>query len=407
MIIDKYVKIKIGTKNIKHYKELKYDVKIGITILVHVKDLLPTTKVKVKVKCDFCENIVETEYKNYYSNYNNLNKFSCCAKCTQNKTKISNLKRYGVEFVNQSNEIKNKTKNNSIKNIKKYNSTLLKNKPEYLNWILTKDIILTINKWNIEHFIHLGYEGLKINQKWIVPVEHLMKNSGVKIECKCGFCGKTQNITFQKYLENFNRNNFYSCKGCNNKTLKITMMNKYNVDNCCRLDTCINKKKKTCLDKYDNEYAIASKIVKNKIKQILLDKYGGHQIMDDNIKYKIISKGKETKIRKGLIIPDDELSGWKLYRRNIRRLTEKNRKILLDNWNGLDFYDNEYIRDNFKLVHIDRRYPTLDHKISIYYGWQNNISEKDISDISNLCFTKRFINSIKSKLNFDDFDMLN
>lgn len=40
-------------------------------------------------------------------------------------------------------------------------------------------------------------------------------------------------------------------------------------------------------------------------------------------------------------------------------------------------------------------YPTIDHKISVYYGFINNISPEEIGDISNLCITKRWINSTK------------
>lgn len=91
------------------------------------------------------------------------------------------------------------------------------------------------------------------------------------------------------------------------------------------------------------------------------------------------------------------------YSRYVRRNTERNRSELFEKWNGLDFYDDEYIKDNFSLSYIDRFYPTLDHKISVYYGYINNISVEDISDISNLCFTKRYINSIKSKMTADEF----
>ena len=37
----------------------------------------------------------------------------------------------------------------------------------------------------------------------------------------------------------------------------------------------------------------------------------------------------------------------------------------------------------------------IDHKISIFHGFINNIDPILISDISNLCITKRYINSSK------------
>ena len=77
------------------------------------------------------------------------------------------------------------------------------------------------------------------------------------------------------------------------------------------------------------------------------------------------------------------------------RLSHKNKKILLKNWDGYDYYDGEYIKDNFNLPYHHKNYPTIDHKTSIFEGFKNNISAENISNISNLCFTKRYINSKK------------
>jgi hypothetical protein len=45
------------------------------------------------------------------------------------------------------------------------------------------------------------------------------------------------------------------------------------------------------------------------------------------------------------------------------------KKDLLENWDGYDYYDGEYIKDNFCLYSNDKNYPTMDHKISCYYGF--------------------------------------
>ena len=99
-----------------------------------------------------------------------------------------------------------------------------------------------------------------------------------------------------------------------------------------------------------------------------------------------------------MVIDDSELDSWNLYRRIVRRLTERVRNEALLNWNGLDYYDNEYIKDNFSLSHIDINYPTLDHKISIIYGYKNNMLPEIIASVDNICFTKRTNNSSKSSL---------
>lgn len=71
-----------------------------------------------------------------------------------------------------------------------------------------------------------------------------------------------------------------------------------------------------------------------------------------------------------------------------------NEQTLFENWNGYDYYDNEYIKENIKLNQHNSIFPT----ISVYYGFKNNIPASEIADIKNLCITKRSINSRKSRL---------
>jgi len=78
-------------------------------------------------------------------------------------------------------------------------------------------------------------------------------------------------------------------------------------------------------------------------------------------------------------------------------------KLLLENWNGNDYYDNEYILPYYKLHYNNILYPTIDHKISVKSGFLSNISAEDISSTNNLCLTKRTINSKKNSKNEDQF----
>ena len=66
-------------------------------------------------------------------------------------------------------------------------------------------------------------------------------------------------------------------------------------------------------------------------------------------------------------------------------------------------YDNEYIKDNLQFDCNDRRYPTIDHKISVKNGFINNIDPSIIGNVENLCITKRCINSSKNSKNEKDF----
>ena len=287
--------------------------------------------------------------------------------------------------------------------INKYDNSLLIETPIYFNSILTKELIITINKWNIEHLTKLGYENLKQNTKWIIPVEHLQTGSGQRVDCICSECGSVNNLQF---MVNYLRSNFYCCKNCNNKALELTMLNKYGVTNASQCEYLNAKRKITCLKKYGKEHVIGSEYTQLKRKEICLKKHGvNHHMKVPEIRERIIRKGIKTKIIRGIISSDEMIPLWNSYKRTVRKLTERNRAKLIELWNGYDYYDNEYIKNNFVYKHLNNKFPTLDHKISILHGFKNNIPVENISDISNLCITKRFINISKSHLNEQEYKL--
>jgi len=81
----------------------------------------------------------------------------------------------------------------------------------------------------------------------------------------------------------------------------------------------------------------------------------------------------------------------------VKNITLKYKRELFNNWNGIDYYDNECIKENLILNPLDRSYPTIDHKTSVLYGFLNDIPPEVIGDISNLCITKKHINSSKKE----------
>ena len=62
---------------------------------------------------------------------------------------------------------------------------------------------------------------------------------------------------------------------------------------------------------------------------------------------------------------------------------------------GLD-HNFGILKFDHKLHPNNSNYPTIDHKISTFYGFNNNIDYKEIAKIENLCFTKRSNNSKKN-----------
>jgi hypothetical protein len=203
---------------------------------------------------------------------------------------------------------------------------------------------------------------------------------------------------------------------------KLTIMDRYGVDHYSKTeefkktiidnkDAIISKMKKTFIEKYGVDFYSKTdefkKRLKDKkyeiiesIKNTCLERYGVDNVSKVD-SFKI--KSKKTKIENGIIIPDELLNSWDLYKRDVRRITNSFKKELYEKWDGYDYYDGEFIKGNFSYNHTHRLYPTIDHKISVYYGFVNNISPEEISDINNLCITKRSINSRKRDLVDSEF----
>lgn len=269
-------------------------------------------------------------------------------------------------------------------------------------------IEVNISYRNITHYRKLGYNPI-LNENLIISTIHLPSNSHFRIDVICEICGKESNIRYHKYIENRKRHNFYSCKSCSRQKAALTSIEKWGVDNYSKTEEYKERVEITNLEKYGYKTNLISPDYKDKIKDILKDKYGTDKF------YNINRNGKNSKKRFKLIdnIEDlmisfenselfykdiDSSDGYLLYRNEVRRITRNNIKIFLQKWNGEDYYDSENIMYNYKLDKNDPNYPTIDHKISVYYGFINNIPAEEISSLENLCITKRYINSKKRDL---------
>jgi len=327
--------------------------------------------------------------------------------------------------------------------------------------ILTKEVTIKINISNRDYFHSIGFENLKIKELIIVPVEKLMKKSHIKILVKCDNCEKEKHIDFNTHktpyyckdcggvrnkmlkIEKYGFTYVNSEKGTKTKLekygtldmseqIKISVQKKYGVDNVFQLEEVKNKLKNTNLEKYGFEYVcqnkeikekikdtnnnryggtlMGSKIIKEKISKIILEKYGVEFIsQNDEIKKKKEKTGIKNcgfpyhlstdafKLSQGFLLDKDMIKDFRLYHKQSRRIFRKIKLDVYKNWEGYDYYDNEYIKDNFNLHYNDKNYPTVDHKISVYYGFINNISVEEINKIENLVVTKRTNNSSKGK----------
>jgi hypothetical protein len=365
MIKEEKVLISINSRNCTYYEKLGYDITCK-KLQVKVLDLPKFSKIKITAICHLCksENIIG--YNKYILNFerNGKNYYSCfnCKNIEKEKTC---LYKYGVKSYSMTDKFKN-TESEKWKGVQKGQE---------------KGRITCKNKYGVENYFQTDFMRNK-NKEWMSSDE---------------FKEKSKNTLIKKYgVESYSKTDEFK---------KIIYDKK---------DIISEKIKATFLEKYGNEYLSRTEFWKlkysekrdtiiMKIIKTCIERYGVDNISKlDFVKYKSML----TKTERGLIIPKTLLTEWEIYKQKCKNLTKSIKMTLFENWNGYDYYDNELIRNNFCYSSTSRLYPTIDHKISVYYGFLNNISPEIICDISNLCITKRHINSQKNKLIEDEFKKL-
>lgn len=110
-----------------------------------------------------------------------------------------------------------------------------------------------------------------------------------------------------------------------------------------------------------------------------------------------IAKGIQTKKEKGLIQQwvDERNIEWKKYWKVCNYHTRKMRKVMLETWDGYDYIDGEYIKDNLTLHFSDKNYPSLDHIKPRSKCFEEGMTVRECCDPLNLAWTKRINNSRK------------
>jgi hypothetical protein len=176
--------------------------------------------------------------------------------------------------------------------------------------ILKDKVLINVTERNVSYFKDKGYSA-KINEKLLINVSDLKRYSRVKIKIKCSCCGEEKDMTYTKYMDNVERQGFYTCRKCSSIKKKITFKNNYGVDNPMK-DENIKKKgketkknkygdenynnqekhKETNLKKYGVEHHLQNEKILDKQRKTNLERYGKpHTVMVDDI----IKKSKITK----------------------------------------------------------------------------------------------------------------
>lgn len=281
--------------------------------------------------------------------------------------------------------------------------------------ILQDKVVVKLTNRNRNYYKSLGYE---TKESFInVNINDLSIGSNVKVKVCCDICEIKLHVTYYNYNRYKSNFGIYTCKTCSfeHKT-KRTNLEKYGFDVPIKNENIKDKIKRTNLEKYGQTCALLSKMVRSKTKETSVKKYG---VEIPCVSMKSIEKRKRTNLEKygvenifqssefklkmklynlknNITIPSDLNEKWIEYKNKIRKMTRIYKSKLYDSWNGFDFYDGEFIKDYLNLHHNNKNYPTIDHKISVFDGFNRGIDPEIIGDISNLVITKRSINSRKN-----------
>ncbi len=292
--------------------------------------------------------------------------------------------------------------------------------------IISKEVEITVGSKNYTSLENkYGLKNLNPGDVIKIPIDKLSKGSNFVVKISCDYCGDILVVPYKRFNLRTKDIRKYACSkvDCSNQKIKDVCLVKYGVENPFQSEFVKNKTKESLNLKYGVSHPMQSDEIKNKIKNTCFEKYGVTNYMKTEeckekiretctLKYGVDhssktkegqEKRKNTRISNGSQLPDHLVEPYRLYRREVDKIYNRKRKEILENWDGIDYYDGEYIRDNFSLPCSDRNYPSYDHKISSYYGFLNNIPPNIIGDISNVCITKNWINGLKGEKCEEEF----
>lgn len=116
-ILTKEVEIKPRGAMIKYYQNKGYDAKYNQLLTVKVDDLSNESCIAIDVLCDYCgETICNPTYRDYRKRIEKFGNYSCY-KCRSTHQKEACIAKYGVDTPSKNENIKEKTR---MTNIKKY-----------------------------------------------------------------------------------------------------------------------------------------------------------------------------------------------------------------------------------------------------------------------------------------------
>lgn len=144
------------------------------------------------------------------------------------------------------------------------------------------NILINISNRNSAYYKEKGYV-VKVGELTKVKISDLSINSHEKIVVMCDLCDEEHILMYYKYLQNYNRHNFYSCKNCSRKKAKLTNNTLYGKDSYIQTLEGRTKYENTCMLKYGVTNTLLVPEIQTKIQNTFLLKYNSKSPLTDTI----------------------------------------------------------------------------------------------------------------------------
>jgi len=245
MILIKEIEIVGNGKTINYYKDKGYDIKCNKKITIKIEDLIETSAIKLDCYCDICNSSNNIKYYNYTGNIkrNNLYKCNECAKESRslkikelhndkekslsivNKSKSTNLEKYGVSNYSKTNEYLEKTKTT---NLERYGFEVSSK---------NQDVKNKMYKTNLEKYgCKYSFHNEKIKTKIVKTindrygVENVFQNQEIKDKIKNTNLERYGVDNVMKNIEIFDKAHKSSYRIIKHNNLDITYQGTYELD---------------------------------------------------------------------------------------------------------------------------------------------------------------------------------
>jgi len=277
MLISKYVTVRLIGKIVPYYKKLGYSGDRGAYISIPIEDLSKGSHIKIDVECDYCKKVIQKEYKALLQERKkSVTKKDCCLECSPLKDVETNLLLYGVKNVFQLKEVSNKMKQTLLEKYgveyisqsKEWKEKIIETNKNFSNEkkqsIIDKRTSTNIEKFGEEYYTRTDEykERAKNTSLENYGTEHPRKSEQEKEKYR------------QACIEKHGVDNYFASEEFK-KYIKEYWMDLYGVDHFSKtedskekrkeywknispekLKGIADKTKKTCLDKYGVEYVL-------------------------------------------------------------------------------------------------------------------------------------------------------